>query len=229
MKTKCHTGEGNLICKLFQLMFREENPGISYGFRITSDKIHLIGEAQNRTSWVTTKVYERYQSHQPEYKSKQDDENAGDKVTPPTFIGRVKPTSTSNIRIDKKSHTKNIIPTNSNKEKLERSTFHRDIFSKGLHYQHTNKKPLENDFNIDGIQNEASARSGRKSKKMIRFDVKTSKRKPLRRDSSKKTNKITSVKGTTLFINTCLIIIIFLNKYVQMSGTNVLIACCYEL
>ena len=128
-------------------------------------KIHLIGEAQKRrTSWVTTKVYERYQSHQPEYdESNQDDENAGDKVTPQTFIGRVKPTSASNMRVDKKSHTKNIIPTNSNKEKLARSTFHRDIFSKSPHFQHMNRKPSENEFNIDGIQNEASARSGRKS------------------------------------------------------------------
>ena len=189
-----------MICEPFQLMFREQNPGISYGFRITSDKVHLIGEAQKKkTSWATTKVYERYQSHQPEYKSYQDGDNTEDKVTPQTLTGRVKPTSPSKIRTEKKSHTQNIIPTNSNKEMLERSSFHRDIFSRNPHFQQVNRKYSDDLFNIDGIQNEASVQNGKKSKKSARFHVKTSKRKPLPRDSSKKTNKITSVKGITLF------------------------------
>ena len=181
-------------------MFREENPGISYGFRITSDKVPLIGEAQKRrTSWVTTKVYERYQSHQPEYKSYQDGDNTEDKVTAQTLTGRVKPTSPSKTTMNKTSHIQNIIPTNLNKEKLERSTFHRDIFSRNPHFQQVDRKYSGDEFNIDGIQNEASVQSGKKSKKSTRFDLKTSKRKSLQRDSSKKTNKITSVKGITLF------------------------------
>ena len=80
---------------------------------------------------------------------------------------------------------------------LERNTFHRDIFSRNPHFQKVNRKYSEDQFNIDGIQNEASLQSGKKSMKSARFDVKTSKRKPLPRDSSKKTNKITSVKGIT--------------------------------
>ena len=183
-------------------MFREKNPGISYGFRITQKKIHLIEEAQkNKSGWTITKVYERYQSHQPQYKERHKNKSSTEhEETPDTVNKMMKPTPSSTER----PYRKSILRNSSNKKKLERSTFHRDIFSQSQNLKVANRKSSTDELRVDNIQNEASKQEQRMLKKMNRSHVKTSKRK-LASDSSKKTNNIISGTGTKYILNVNLI------------------------
>ena len=138
-------------------MFRENNPGVSYGFRISEDNADLVEEAEKgKDSWVTTKVYERYQSHQPEY------DNGQTTVTPQTYIeqmtGKAKHSNGTTNRGNKFKTSR------SNKEKLERTTFHKDIFSGNYGLNQDRTRNQANTVDIDGIQNEASIPSNRGSR-----------------------------------------------------------------
>ena len=171
-------------------MFTENNPGISYGFRISEDEVDLIEEAEKgKDSWMTTKVYERYQSHQPEY---------DDVVTPNPHIDHSsrKPKH-SNTTVNKGNKFK---ISRSNKQTLERSTFHRDIFSGNYGLIQINSGNPENTVDIDGIQNEASLPNWRRSRNRSQASVNThSGKPPVLESKNKKANKIISRKGTTIY------------------------------
>ena len=173
-------------------MFRENNPGVSYGFRISEDKADLVEEAEKgKDSWVTTRVYERYQSHQPEY-----DETA---VTPQPHIDQVTGKAKhSNGTTNKGNKFKT---SRLNKEKLERTTFHKDIFSGNYGLNQDRSRNQANTVDVDGIQNEASIPSNRRSRNRSQSKVNTHRGKPsIRASNNKKTNKIISNKGTTIIL-----------------------------
>ncbi len=123
-------------------MFRVHNPGVSYGFRIREENLDLIEEAEmGRDSWLTTKVYERFQSR-PE---KSEDTTEKPQTIKTVAEDSAKPTVERNEKHAKKTRKM------SNKEILERSSFHQDIFS-----ANRSEKKTQQTLDIYGVQNEAS-------------------------------------------------------------------------